>query len=251
VDSSGQLATLLAEASEDELLELVQEHLTAIDQAAARQAIKNSYASREVLELLASHKTLMSRREFRRAIAEHRQCPEPLALRLVTTLFWRDLVEIGVSMGVRPTVRRAADRALSGRLTVMSVGERMAVARRSSFAIVSELRHDSERRVIEALLDNPRMTSCLSWQATTHGRMYSSPSSATGVGAIGRRSALSSVGIGEPRSVGCCTRWRCCGKWTFRPWLQTAGSRLPFVGGRNFSSAGDESGRAIFRAPGR
>jgi len=158
VDSSGQLATLLAEASEDELLELVQEHLTTIDQAAARQAIKNSYASREVLELLASHKTLMSRREFRRAIAEHRQCPEPLALRLVTTLFWRDLVEIGVSMGVRPTVRRAADRALSGRLTVMSVGERMAVARRSSFAIVSELRHDSERRVIEALLDNPRMT---------------------------------------------------------------------------------------------
>jgi len=152
------LAVRLAEASSDELLDLVEANLMAIDQNSARQALKNPHVTREVVELLASHKGLVTSRELRRQLVAHRLAPEPLALRMVSTLFWRDLLAIVVETRVRPTVRRAAERNLVGRLSAMSAGERMSVARRASPGVIAELRRDPDRRVIQALLDNPRMT---------------------------------------------------------------------------------------------
>lgn len=154
----GKLALRLAGADGDELLALVEANLSRMDVEAAAQAIRNPFVSREVIELLAGHKGLLANRGLRSQLAAHRQTPEPLAMRLVSTLFWPDLVALGVETRVRPTVRRAADRALAGRLAAMSIGERMAVARRASPAIIAQLLRDPERRVVGAALDNPRTT---------------------------------------------------------------------------------------------
>jgi hypothetical protein len=93
---------------------------------------------------------------------------EVLALRFVPTLFWRDLVEVGLDIRVRPTVRRAADRQLVTRLQGLAVGEKVAIARRASPRVLERLRHDPSPRVVRALLENPRATEGLLLPLVSH-----------------------------------------------------------------------------------
>ena len=71
--------------------------------------------------------------------------------------WWR----FALDLRVRPTVRRAAELRLIERLSGMSVGERVAIARRGSARVVQGLRGDPNPRVIHALLENPRLTEAI------------------------------------------------------------------------------------------
>jgi hypothetical protein len=152
----------LREAGADELLALVRElvrgHAAHLDAPAARQALRNPHCTAEVVELLADQPRLVSFYEVRRDLALHPQAPEPLALRHVPGLYWRDLMTLGQDMQVRPRVRQAADRHLTVRLPELALGEKINIARRCGVGILSQLRHDPSPRVIAALLDNPRLT---------------------------------------------------------------------------------------------
>lgn len=152
------LASRLREAGAEELLALLQRHAHDLDLAAAEQALRNPFLGREAIELLASQGRLLPAYEIKRLIALHPRAPEALALRFVSALFWRDLVELGLDTRVRPTVRRAADRRLMGRLPALAVGEKASLARRASARVLGRLRHDPSTRVVAALLENPRLT---------------------------------------------------------------------------------------------
>lgn len=157
-DSSELFETRLREADTDELHELLRLHASDLDVPAVLQAFRNPFLGREGVETISEQGRLLSSYEVKRQIALHPKTPEPLALRFVPSLFWRDLLDLGLDMRVRPTLRRAADRRLMARLTTLAVGEKVTVARRGSPRVLGQLRHDPTPRVMAALLENPRLT---------------------------------------------------------------------------------------------
>jgi len=157
-EPSDALESRLREADTDELHELLREHATELDVPRALQALRNPFLGREGVETISDQGRLLSSYEIKRMIALHPKTPEPLALRFIPALFWRDLLELGLDTRVRPTLRRAADRRLMARLSSLAVGEKVTVARRASPRVLGRLRHDPAPRVVAALLENPRLT---------------------------------------------------------------------------------------------
>lgn len=155
---TADLSAVLREAGEEELRQLVEEHLEGIGVAEARQVLRNPFVTREVLEILLSRPALLAVYEIRHALTVHPATPEIRALRLVSGLYWRDLLRLGIDVRARPVVRRAAERHLVERLAGLAVGEKMAIARRAGPGVLSGLRHDPSPRVMGALLENPRLT---------------------------------------------------------------------------------------------
>ena len=156
-DSRSPLAHL-REASPQELEAWVEEHLGELDVPAVRQILRNPFLTKEVLELLLGQPRLTAIYEVRKGLVRHPRTPQIHGLRLVSTLFWRDLMELGLEAKVSPVVRRAAERQLVNRLSSLAVGEKMAIGRRAGHGILQQLRFDGDPRVIGALLENPRMT---------------------------------------------------------------------------------------------
>jgi hypothetical protein len=148
----------LREAGCEELLRLVREHLAALEPPSARQVLHNPFCTAEIIEILAGQARLVSFYEVRRDLALQPRAPEPLALRLVPGLWWRDLMALSLDTRIRPLVRRAADQALTVRLPELALGEKINLARRAVGGVLSQLRHDPHPSVISALLDNPRLT---------------------------------------------------------------------------------------------
>ncbi len=153
-----KLGRRLIEASATELLALLEEHLDALTPNDAQQALRNPHASAAAVAVLLRARHLRSAYRVRCEIASHRQSPEVDAIGMVPGLYWRDLARMGSDTRVRPRVRRSADLALSARLPGMALGERVALARAASPALIQQLRLDPHPRVVAALLDNRRMT---------------------------------------------------------------------------------------------
>ena len=158
-DSSGEdLTVRLREAGSNELLRLVEENLEQLQAGEVRQILRNSYLTSQIIELLLTQRRILTFHEVRKDLARNPTTPEVHALRFVSGLFWKDLVEIGSDIRVPPRIRRAADRHLLNRLQGLAAGERTAIARRASPFLIPQLRKDGDPRVISALLENPRLT---------------------------------------------------------------------------------------------
>lgn len=157
-DPERELDRRLREAGSEELLELVGTHAGELDPQAVRQALRNPYCTAEIVEALAEQGRLMAFYEVRRDLAFHPQAPEPLVLRLVPGLWWRDLMTLGLDTRIRPRVRRSADQFLLMRLPQLALGEKINLARRAAPGVLAQLRHDPSPRVISAMLDNSRLT---------------------------------------------------------------------------------------------
>ncbi len=145
-------------AGEEDLARLLEARLPELDLAEVRAVLRNPFLSASWIERLLEVPRLASAYEVRKAVAGHPHTPHSLALRLVPGLYWADLVRVGTETRLHPLVRRAADRRLVERLPGLAVGERMAIGRSASPAVLTTLRFDSNPRVIAAVLDNPRLT---------------------------------------------------------------------------------------------
>lgn len=154
----GDLAPRLRRAPSRELLALVGRHLRDFTMREVRQVLLNPHVSGEVIEELLVARHLRSSYEVRRAIARHQRTPEAAAMRFISGLFWHDLAEIALDVRLKPAVRRVAERYLIQRLPRLTVGEKVTLARRATGEVIACLRRDPSRRVIRALLENPRLT---------------------------------------------------------------------------------------------
>lgn len=152
------LGRRLRQADAETLLALVRAEAAVIDAGAARQALRNPFVGAEAIEALLVVPGLLRSYDVLRDIALHPRTPEIHALRFVPSLYWIDLARLGLDTRVRPVVRRAADERIIERLPRLGVGERMALARRCSVAVLFHLRNDPTPRVIAAMLENPRLT---------------------------------------------------------------------------------------------
>ena len=152
------LGKLLREAGSAELTEIVGRHADELDPVALRQLFRNPHLSRQAIEILLTNRRLLAFHEIRKELARHPQTPEIRALRFVSGLFWRDLLELTSDTRVRPRVRRAAERSLVDRMQGLGACEKITIARRAGPLLVAQLRHDNQPRVVSALLENPRLT---------------------------------------------------------------------------------------------
>lgn len=153
-----ELAVRLREAGAGELRRLLRERADDIGPAEALQVLANPHLEREGAEALADRSDLVTSYEVRKALALNPVTPEVRARRLLVGLYWRDLLAAGQDMKLRPVVRRAADRLLGDRLQGLSQGEKVNIARRAGLGLIQSLRADPNPRVMEALLENPRLT---------------------------------------------------------------------------------------------
>ncbi|MDA8018397.1 MAG: hypothetical protein MPN21_13230 [Thermoanaerobaculia bacterium] len=139
------------------LEQLVDDYGARLGLPEVRQLLLNPFVTAEALELLANDRRLMAERRVRSAVAGHRRTPPQVALRFVSSLFWRELLEIVVDVRVSAAVRRSAEHYLVQRLPRLTVGEKVSLARRAVGRIARELSLDPTLRILKALLGNPRL----------------------------------------------------------------------------------------------
>jgi len=156
-DSTAKLVGL-READAVELLEVVRTRLDRLPLHELRELFANPFLGEPAVREILERSDYLDNQEIRKALAGHRHTPLPEALSLVPTLYWTDLVDLGRDARTRPQVRRAAQQALFERYEGLAVGERVSIARRAGIEMLSRVRHDQEPRVIQAMLENPRLT---------------------------------------------------------------------------------------------
>lgn len=148
----------LRDAGPRELHDLLDAYGDVLDAPSALHVLRNPHCDRQAAQLLLESSHLLRVYEVRRDVVLHRNTPEVDAVRHVPSLFWRDLARAASDVRVRPRIRRAAEQTLGQRLPGLALGEKVSLARVASGLLLNQLRWDPNRPVIEALLDNPRLT---------------------------------------------------------------------------------------------
>ncbi len=82
----------------------------------------------------------------------------PLGLRLVGSLFWHDLAEVAAAVRVPMGVRVRAESLLLEQLPDRRLGEKITLAKMATRPVLRVLMNDTDPKVAEACLVNPRLT---------------------------------------------------------------------------------------------
>lgn len=124
----------------------------------ALSALKNRDLAPEVIEQLSRNSTVMKSRKVRIALAGHPRAPRRSALRLIRELYTFDLMQFSLLPAVAADLKRIADDLLIARVASITLGERIALARRCTGVVAAALLLDRELRVFQTALENPRLT---------------------------------------------------------------------------------------------
>jgi hypothetical protein len=110
------------------------------------------------IETIAQNTGLMKSRKVRLALASHPRTPRRIALRVIRELYTFELMQFARTPAAAADLRRVADEILLSRLSSITLGERISLARSSSELVAGGLLLDQERPVWQAALENPRLT---------------------------------------------------------------------------------------------
>lgn len=119
--------------------------------------LDNPYATPRLLAKIAQTARLTAFYSVRMKLVAHRQTPQAHAVKFVHYLYWFDLLTLSINVQVPAPVRRAIDNQLVNRAERLSLGERIASARRCSAALIKVFLYDPHPRVFEHLLTNKRL----------------------------------------------------------------------------------------------
>ncbi len=128
-----------------------------LNEDSALALLKQPDIASDVLEKI-SKSALMKFRKVKLAIAGHPKTPRHVSLPMVRHLFTFDLMQVALIPIVPADVKKAAEDTLIHRLETISSGERLTLARRASGRVAGELLLDKENSVMQAALENPRLT---------------------------------------------------------------------------------------------
>ena len=135
----------------------------------------------EVIEQLAKNANPLKSRKVKIALASHPKTPRHVSVPLARQFYTFDLMKVALSPGVPADVKVAVDDVLISRLKTVTIGERLTLARRASGRVAAALLLDAEAgdgkivtnkiihtktvdretRVMQAALENPRLTEAL------------------------------------------------------------------------------------------
>jgi hypothetical protein len=141
----------------DELDRFVSENVQSFTEDEALAVLENPNCNAPLCQALARNPRITAFYAVRLALVEHRQTPQAHATKLVHYLYWPDLVRLSVEVKVPPPVRRSIDNLLLGRVDKLTLGEKIATARRCSEALIKTLLFDPDPKVFAALLVNQRL----------------------------------------------------------------------------------------------
>jgi hypothetical protein len=139
----------------DGLMEFVEEHQ--LDELEVLQVLRSPFCTAQIAERIASDPRLLDAHAVREKLAGFPGFTFGRALDLLSTLPWVSLLSLSQSPRTPPVVRRQAERKLLGLLVSMSLGEKIALARRAHRAIFKVLIGTGDGQVLTALLNNPRL----------------------------------------------------------------------------------------------
>jgi hypothetical protein len=119
----------------------------------------------EVLERLAKNGTVLKLRKAKLALASHPHTPRHVSVPLIRQFYTFDLLKVALTPSVPADVKVAADNVLIARLKSVTLGERLALARRGSGRIAGAMLLDGDARVMRIALENSRLTETFVIQA--------------------------------------------------------------------------------------
>jgi hypothetical protein len=99
----------------------------------------------------------MTSHVIRERLSAFRGLPFGRVMDLMATLPWTSLLALAQLPSAPPVVRRQAEKKLLYELPKLSLGEKVALARRAHRAILKSLIVHGDEQVLTALLDNPRL----------------------------------------------------------------------------------------------
>jgi len=143
--------------SRDDLAAFVADNLEHVFEDEAAAILENRYVTPQICQQIARSQRLTAFYSVRLRLVAHRQTPQAHAVKLVHYLYWFDLLRLSADVKVPPTVRRAIDQLLLTNVNKLTVGERVASARRCNGTLAKALMFDPDLGVFEALLKNSRL----------------------------------------------------------------------------------------------
>jgi hypothetical protein len=141
----------------DELKTFVAENLPSLVEDEALAVLANAHCTAAICQAVAQTQRLVAFYSVRMRLVAHRATPQAHAAKLVHYLYWSDLVRLSIDVTVPSTVRRSIDKQLLANVEKLSLGEKIASAKRCSPALVKALLFDSDPKVLAALLINQRV----------------------------------------------------------------------------------------------
>lgn len=147
----------LKSLSRDDLALFLAENLQYLTEDEALAILENPFVNSRLLGTIAQNQRLTGFYSVRLRLVAHRQTPQAHAVKLVHYLYWPDLVRLSVEVTVPSAVRRSIDTVLLNRVDKLTLGERIASARRCSHALIKVLLFDPDPKVFAALLVNQRL----------------------------------------------------------------------------------------------
>jgi hypothetical protein len=138
------------------LAEFVASELKTLVQDEALAVLANPFITPPICQALAQNQRLTGFYSVRLKLVAMRQTPLAHAAKFIHYLFWPDLVRLSIDVKVPATVRRAIDNQLLLGIDKLSLGEKIATARRCSPALIKALLFDPDPKVFASLLTNQR-----------------------------------------------------------------------------------------------
>lgn len=145
----------IAELDSGELMEFVRG--TQLGDLEVLQVLRSPFCTAQIAEDIASNPRLLDAHAVREKLAGFPGFTFGRALDLMGTLPWSSLLTLSQTPRTPPVVRRQAERKLLNLLVSMSLGEKIALARRAHRAIFQVLIGLGDGQVLSALLNNPRL----------------------------------------------------------------------------------------------
>ena len=130
----------------------------ALSEDLALSLLKRPELPSEIIERLSKNASVMKSRKVKVALVRHPRTPRHVTLPMLRHLFTLDLMQVALTPAVPADIKMAADESLENRLETISIGERLALAHRGTGRIAGVLLLDAEPRVMQAALENPRLT---------------------------------------------------------------------------------------------
>ena len=110
------------------------------------------------IEAIARNSSVIKQRKVLIEIVQHQRTPRHIALPFLRRLFTFELMDVALAPAIAADLKLVAEDLLINKLETLSLGERIALARRASPAVTGELLLHPERPVIEAAMQNGRLT---------------------------------------------------------------------------------------------
>jgi hypothetical protein len=120
--------------------------------------LKNRDLPPDAVEGISQNSGVMRSRKVRIALASHPQTPRRIALRIIRELYTFDLMRFALTPLAAADLRRTANELLIARVSSITLGERISLARRGSGFVAGALLLDKETPVWQAALENSRLT---------------------------------------------------------------------------------------------